>query len=57
MTRKNKNILMDKYAIRIFKLRCRLDRELNNCTCYGTATVIENHIEATRHKIDLLMGG
>jgi len=56
MNQKQINILLNKHAIRVFHLRCKLNRSLIDCKCYVIPTVIENHIEATKHKMDLIRG-
>jgi len=56
MNQASKNKLLNKHAIRVFSLRCKLDRSLIDCKCYGIPTVIENKIEATKHKMDLIRG-
>ena len=56
MNQKQINILLNKYAIHVFHLRCKLNRSLIDCKCFGIPQIIENHIEATKHKMDLIRG-
>jgi len=56
MNQASKNKLLNKHAIRVFSLRCNLDREIKSSEWIDRAISIENKIEATKHKMDLIRG-
>ena len=56
MNQQKINILLNKYAIQVFRLRCVQDREFKSIKLIQSAGSIENKIDAIKHKMDLIRG-